>query len=398
MLKCLFLFLTFIPGVLFAQNIVSGRVTSAVNKNGVPAASVFLSNTSVGNTSTTDGSFTLTNVKNGQYDLVVSCVGYETYHHTLTVNSADIKLDAIELIPKITALSEVVIKYDPERDKYDLNINRKNNPERDAAIRRFKLEFFGYNSNGLDCKLLNPEILDLYLNRANGNLSVSSPDFLQIENPALGYRIKYLLSGFLYSPLNHSVYYTGSFIFEPMSGSESQQRKWTKNRIAAYRGSDMHFLRACIANNVTEEGFTVRKLARKMTPGRPEDGYVKAKLAFFNEHSDYTKGFQDSLDYWTAIARKPAYTQKLEDKPLESKDYIMLTQEKGIYAFGYADCLQINYRKSEAKTVITFKQPYSYFDSNGVIVNPLSNVMEGNWAIHRIGDLLPVDYELPTTF
>lgn len=398
MLKNLFLFLTMLPVSLFAQTLITGKLTSAANKNGVPAASVFLSNTSVGSTSAADGSFTLANVKNGQYDLVVSCLGYEQYHRTLTVNNADIKLDAIELMPKVTALSEVVIKYDPEREKYDLNINRKNNAARDAQIRRFVFEFFGHNPNGLGCKLLNPELLDLYLNRANGDLTVSSPDFLVIENPALGYRIKYLLAEFLYSPQNRTISYSGSFIFEPMKGNAGQEKKWEKNRIAAYRGSDMHFLRACIANDVTEQGFTVRKLVRTMTPDRPTNSYVKAKIDFFSQNTIFTKGFKDSLNYWTEVSSKPPYTQKLEDRPLESKDYIRLTQEKGIYAFGYPDCLQITYRKNEPNTVITFNEPFSYFDSNGVIFNPLSNKMEGAWSIHRIGDLLPVDYELPTTF
>ncbi|MBD1386794.1 hypothetical protein IDJ75_16035 [Mucilaginibacter rigui] len=45
---------------------------------------------------------------------------------------------------------------------------------------------------------------------------------------------------------------------------------------------------------------------------------------------------------------------------------------------------------------ITFLDNFTYFDSNGVIFTPLKTIVEGYWQTLRMGDQLPVDYELPS--
>jgi hypothetical protein len=381
MLKNLTFLLFILPAALFAQTI-TGKVVSKNGKKAVPDASVFLSNASVGSKTADDGSFILNNIKNGQYDLVVSCIGFETYHQSVMINNDGINLPVIELSPKTTVLQEVKILFDGSRDRY---------------VKIFTEEFLGRSENAAECKLINPELLDLDFDKRTGKLTASTTDFLIIENQALGYRIKYLLKSFTRDPTRGYIAYQGSSIFEPLTGKESQQKRWQKARIKAYRGSDMHFLRACIAQQVDEEGFTVRRLIRKSNADRPPDSLIKAKLTFFRGTSPFTAGRSDSIQYWSGKSMLAKYIQTLVKAPISSRDYIKLTQKKGIYAFGYEDCLQINY-KGDRSTVVIFNTPYAYFDSNGIIYNPDSHTVEGYWGTLRIADLLPVDYELPTTF
>ena len=72
----------------------------------VKAASVFLNLATVGGTTLNDGSFKLSNIKSGQYELTISVVGYETYYKTILINS-DIDLADIDIIPKVISLKEV---------------------------------------------------------------------------------------------------------------------------------------------------------------------------------------------------------------------------------------------------------------------------------------------------
>ncbi len=91
----------------------------------------------------------------------------------------------------------------------------------------------------------------------------SSSDFLKIENEALGYRIKYLLTYFKMDnrlSANFHLDYKGSVFFEEMVGTPSQERRWQKRRREVYEGSIMHFLRAAVKNDIEKDGFRVQQV------------------------------------------------------------------------------------------------------------------------------------------
>jgi hypothetical protein len=382
MLKYLAFLLLILPASLFAQNTIMGKILSLVNKKPVPDASVFLSNASVGGKSADDGSFTLSNVKNGQYDLVVSCVGYETHHQTVFVNNSNISIAEIALMPKVTELKEVKVRYDAEHDRH---------------LQQFITEFVGRSANARDCKILNPEIVDLDFEKATGKLTASTDDFLIIENKALGYRIKYLLQSFSLEPKRGYVSFYGSPMFENLAGKAGQLKRWQKKRMEVYLGSDMHFLRTCIINQVDEQGFRVLRLIRQPNPQRPADSIIKAKLKQFKPAvANGTVTINDSLSYWSRMSNQPKTIQTLVTKPLNTSEYVKRTDTKGIFALSFPDCLNITYKKdADNDSILTFYKQYVFFDSNGVFIEPGSTTLEGKWATMRIAELLPVDYEVP---
>lgn len=117
MRKLNFLLLLIVPGFCQAQIKITGKIINHPDKKPVANASVFLNNAIVGDKTTDDGTFTLSNVKPGQYDLVVSIVGYETHSLTIMAGTKDIALSEISLTPKTIMLQEVNIKPDPNRQR-----------------------------------------------------------------------------------------------------------------------------------------------------------------------------------------------------------------------------------------------------------------------------------------
>src|ERR1700761_3456086 len=138
------LFFILLPFTCLAQYSITGKILSGNDKAAVPNASGFLNNATVGTKTANNGTFTLTNVRQGQYDMVVSCVGFETFHINIIVNN-DVKVDDIRLQPKIMQLQEVRIKS---------NGNWKKDYE------KFKQFFFGTSSYASQCKILNKNLPD----------------------------------------------------------------------------------------------------------------------------------------------------------------------------------------------------------------------------------------------
>lgn len=390
----LFPFLFIISLSSFAQHAITGKVIDLYNKKPIPKASVFLSNTTVGGTTGEDGSFALTNVKPGQYDIVISAIGYETAQQTILVNG---KLDIpfTELTPKTIALNAVVVKPDPERER-NLNL--------------FKREFFGPTDFALQCKILNPEVLDLSYNKANQVLSASSSDYLEIENKALGYKLKYKLLDFTRDFDTGKFFYMGNVLFEPMKGKPSPMKKWYKNRLYAYEGSLEHYLRSIISNLNTQQGFKTLQLIRKPNADRPPDSLINVKLKKFRPIANRGNVIviNDSLAYWNAKKGLPRFTEYLVTKPLRVDSLVRRTDVKGVFAIAYKDILYVLYTKKKSDnsynntlmnapdnltSLMEINAPYAFFDNNGVILNPTVVIFEGNWGASRVAKLLPVDYD-----
>jgi hypothetical protein len=367
MQKSLLVLLLLWPVFCFAQLKITGKVVNLNDKKPIADASVFLNNASVGNKTSADGSFTLNNVRPGQYDLIVSVVGYATYSQTITILSRNIIIPEIALVPKTIELKEVKVKPNLNWGKYyDI----------------FKRQFLGTSANAAQCKILNPDLLNLEYDAKTRELQASSYDFLEIENKALGYKIKYKLNQFTYNENKGFLYYDGISMFEDLPGGNAKLRKWKKKRQTAFLGSPMHFLRSIITNQLLPEGFEVLKLIRKPNP-------------------EYKGGPFDS---------KNKYLQTLIRQPLDVNAFAKRTDQPGLYALGFNDCLYIMYNKKAnsnpdvyrtldtpdfATSIATLDEheAYAFFDNNGIIHNPRSIVFEGDWTSYRFAEMLPVDYE-----
>jgi hypothetical protein len=399
--RILYCFFIFFPAALFGQVAITGKVVNHAGGKPLASASVYLNNATIGNKTATDGTFILRNVKPGKYELLVSIIGFETYRQPLSIENSNLALPVISLKPKTILLNEVRINpvADPKRDKY---------------YEVFKDEFLGSSWRADECKILNPELLDLDYNDTSKTLTASSVDALEVDNGALGYKIKYWLTGFVKDNQvenNEKIKYWGSALFEEMNGTASQEQRWQKQRLAAYNGSLMQFLRCALNNTFEQAGFRVYRVINKPNPKRPPDSLITAKIIFFRKLKTNKKHDRDSLNYWERKASLPSFFQTLEQKKLKQQDFIKLTDQKGLYALtGNGGSLLVVYdadhrsegreyldarydTRKKLRTVINFSSGYSLFDKNGSFTDPNSFALVGAWGYNRVAELLPVDYD-----
>lgn len=371
---------------------ITGKVVAKETKAGIARASVFLSNSSFGTITTTDGTFTLNNLRPGQYTLVVNALGYADYTQVVLVGDAPIKL-TIELDYKVIQLREVIISSTAKADW------RRN-------YEQFKKEFIGTDENAKNCEVINPQILYFTYHKTQQTLEAEADEFLIVENRGLGYRVKFLLRKFKSDGIAGILSYNGDRLFEDLPGSAAQKKKWRAARDVAYYGSPMHFYRALYTDKLKEEGFDIRRLTRYTNPERPDDEVIHRKITMFT-----TLKWGDSVNHWINIANLSKYTkERLSEVPWFSYELLRQSPQPGIYAMTFPNYLYVMYTKRRDETnfkdiyrpldmpnyetsVVTLfnKPPYILFDKNGIVLdgNPL---YEGTWSKARLSALLPVDY------
>jgi len=377
-----------VPGLLLAQTgTITGKVIHANSKAPLAKVSVFLSNATFGTTTAEDGTFALKGVRPGQYDLIVTSVGYEDYMQQVLVGSQPIVVNA-ELKPAVQQLRDVVVMTPADwKRNYDM----------------FLVEFFGTSAYAKQCKISNPHDLTLIYRKSKKLLQAYSYDFINIENKALGYRIKFLLKDFKSDRLNNLISWQGRLLYEELPGSESQKRKWEMRRQDIFYGSNLHFFRSLVGGKYDKEGFVMRILARRPNEARPPEEVIQRKLDKFQSVN------RDSMTYWLSLYNMSKYHEKLYREPVTPAQMVKSTDQNGIYALAFPENLYVTYTKKRETqefkdiyrpldmenfetSVLTLYKPYALFDANGAVVSSNSMLYEGSWSKNKIAELLPVDY------
>ncbi|MBK0377884.1 carboxypeptidase-like regulatory domain-containing protein [Mucilaginibacter segetis] len=345
--------LLLMPLAGFSQLKLSGRVINTNNGKPVANASVFFNNATIGTKSGEDGTFALRNLRPGQYDLIVSVVGFEKYTQTVMINKSIVMPD-IKMQPKVTMMKVVRIGNDPKRAR---------------KLRLFKEYFLGTSDFSRKCEIVNPDVIDLHFSKNENVLTGSTEDFLEIDNDALGYKLRYIVNSFVLDKTAAKVGYDGPVFFEEKDGTAEQKERWKKNRRDIYYGSVTHFLREILAN-------------------RADTDYLVRNFCF----KDFDKLNIDKKFTWDT---------------LHVADYVHATDRPGVFAItnnGKLDIFYYPYRHMKFKesnlrthqgilvATISFIDQYLYFDSNGTILNPLGVFFENGWSVTRVADLLPMDY------
>ena len=92
------------------------------------------------------------------------------------------------------------------------------------------------------------------------------------------------------------------------------------------------------------------------------------------------------------------FKQSLVNIALASNEFVKPTDIRGLFAMSFKDCLDIEYDDGNVDgprtSIVTFDGPYAFFDFNGIIANPRSVIIEGDWTKSLMAELLPVDYEV----
>ena len=376
---------------------IKGVVLDAEKNVPVPAASVFLSNTSIGTTASVQGTFELS-VPNGKFDLIVSSVGFETFNQTIiTTDIAD--FITIRLKPKQNELENVIIEpY--EKDGWE------------KWGKFFTDMFIGNAANAMECKIKNTEVIHFRNSKKTNELIVIADEPLVIENKALGYQVRYQLEGFSYDFKTHYLFYFGYPFFEDLKGSAARKKHWASKRSDAYYGSMMHFMRAVYRNTLAAEGFEVRHL--KKIPNL-EKQRVKAlyaqRVSTSGKTISLTKENTDSTDYYNRILRGPDVNNVIGRNLLpgdsiagaldsvtailDFNDYLLIIYTKKLAAPEYVRQYPDAGTAMASQITLLNNRPIE-IQANGSYYSPTDLLHTGYWSwSEKIASMLPFDYHPP---
>lgn len=388
----------------FAQTDLGGKVLAADNKVPVASANVYISNSSIGTVTDEKGQFVIRNFPAGRYDLVVSCIGYET--QVITLSSAQLPpVLTILLKPKINELQEVIV------EPYE-----KNGWEKWGSF--FMENFIGTSAFSRDCKLLNKDVIKFRFSKKNNTLKAIANDRLVIENRALGYVLKYDMTRFEYDFGTRIFLYQGYPLFEEMETKrKGLQKRYAENREDAYYGSVMHFMRSLFRNKLVEQDFEVRKLIKlpdaekKRVRALYRDQAVNAAINGTLMVDGQLPGLRrDSAAYYRKVMNEPESMNILINTILPG-DSIAYALDSATVGLEFNDYLQVVYTKKKTPpeyqkmlprgvTSILLTSELFRTSSNPIMVLASGNYFEGTdlitsgyWAwSEKIANLLPNEY------
>jgi hypothetical protein len=356
-----------------AQKALIGNIIASDSKQPIVSASIFLSNTSIGTVSASNGSFVIQPFPEGRYDLVVTILGYEIYTVSIASSAIPSKLE-IQLVPKVKVLDEVIVA------PYE-----KNGWEKYGNF--FMDNLIGKTPNALDCKLLNPEVIHFRFDKKKNTLYAFADEPLLIQNEALGYQLKYDLSIFEFNYSSRIFYYQGYPLFTDLDAkNERIESRWKKNREKTYKGSLMHFMRSLYRNTLEAEGYEMRKIIRK------KDNHANDFSENSNEHN------MDMLLNIPLSTDSVAFAIDSFTVGLQFKDYLQI-----VYKW---KMMPESYRAMHRE--MKFNQPMTaelYMPDPEKVVAVLSNgsyfsgkdvLTLGFWSwSEKLSNMLPLDYRPP---
>jgi hypothetical protein len=337
---------------------ISGKVIDAVTKAPMQAASVFAQNTTMGTATGTNGDFALL-LPNGGYDLVVTFTGYETESRRITTADADNKELVIEIKQKEKAMEDVVVKASNEV---------KDGWEKYGDL--FLDNFIGKTMNSKSCIIKNKEVLSFYFYKKRNRLKVLATAPIEIENQALGYKLKYTLDSFTHEFATQACIYTGYPLFEEMLLADTlQQLVWRENRLKAYHGSMLHFMRSVYHKTLKAEGFEMQFVAKN------NDLETAVKVTDFYGALNYVK--DDSTQMVAIIPNQPDIAVLYKNETPDS-GYVLLNEDT-------PKKFQLSVISIANNESLAIEQNGYYFDQNDITIT-------GYWTWDKVGDLLPYDY------
>ncbi|WP_046245163.1 carboxypeptidase-like regulatory domain-containing protein [Hymenobacter terrenus] len=389
-------------GAAQAQGKLKGVVLDSVTREPLAFASVFLANTTLGATTTEQGQFEFPRVPAGTYDVVGSYVGYRLAKQSITVGPTPQQV-TLQLAPTGNQLGEVVVKPAP------------NKPE---EYQKFTKLFLGGTAFSEQCHISNPEQVRVLYDDSTKELTARAKEFAQIDNDALGYRLKYYGLDFSHNDEDQSLAYYGQPVFEEMTPRDERQRKqWAANRAAAYKGSFMHFLRSVYNNRLQAEGFLAQQVRVVRNPHFERADSLRRTMLEARPNGPFTRAERDSLTYWT---RQVPVTATLlpTARPIDSlrrvspdgqHTFLRFTGELQVAYFGEAPDPRYKramsplgasatpYPSKRQVSRLKLQGREAEIQANGSLLNPLEVYNGEYWGFERIGEFLPVDYVPPPT-
>ncbi len=331
-----------------AQNsgsVIEGYVFDNETQEALSGASVYLSETTLGDATDEEGRFMIEDVPAGRYQFVISYVGYEIFRVDVQIEENQEYFFERGLTPREVQLDSVVVTS--KRDK-----------EWERNFERFTTYFLGESGNGEETEILNPEILNFRTEKRI--LYAEAGEELQLMNRALGYKLMVKLTHFAWNYRSDTGGMLYLYRFEELDPADEDERlAWAENRQETYKYSPERFFKSLISGDNRED----YKISRGTIKPLAESAAEPYKRSLGGKH---VHGFRVDI-------RRP---NKLLKVLIDDPD---IYEDEEVGYIGY------NETKEQIVEVI-------YIDNNGKLLNPLDFTLNGIWFDYRIADELPLNY------
>lgn len=229
---------------------VTGTVVDRMTGLPLPGAHVFVSGTSIGDATDSRGRFEI-KVGPGSARLTATMLGYRTARTDRLIEAGDTVAIAFQLPPDALALGSVEVVKD-----------------RDAAwkqaLEQFVSVFFGATPNAERTALLNPEVLDLSMDRER-RLDAVADAPLVVRNDGLGYELTFY--DLLLKAERADRAWAGTVSYRDLCEDRPCRAAVADARSQAYLGSPSHFLHALTQRRLEDEGFSMERVENPGHPG-----------------------------------------------------------------------------------------------------------------------------------
>lgn len=331
---------------LNAQTIISGIVKDQAQKP-IPYASVYLSQTTMGAITNDKGAYSLNIPNNGTYELIGSCVGYESFSQIIKAGGRSTTLNIV-LPERTIMIREVTVM---EKD-----VSRPQNFE------LFKTLFLGSSYSASLCKIKNQEDLIVYRDSQDSNLIAYSVKPLLIINSFLGYKIHYDLKYFRLNLHDHRLRLAGDYYFEDRTNPKRVNLQTNKNRLLTYYGSRMHFLRALFSDSLLQENFEICAIGTDACNTRVTTHSMNAKEIRLAVNTDSMTLYHCEPLY---ISYKESYREldllPFVYRPGEQLSWMGINDTLQVYKDGYyPDIFNISWSGTMGNKRIADLLPYDY--------------------------------------
>lgn len=389
-----------VPLSLFAQRNVRGVLLDSSTELPIPSATVYISGSSIGTITDTNGFFLLRQVPTQPTTLVISAMGYETYTQMLAAGDHGLNLGQINLQVQPKLLEEVYLTAYHKT----LRVQR---------MKVFLDEFVGKTPNARKTKLMNPEDVHTFLDENTGMIQVRTDRPLRFVNEALGYLINVDLMLFEGNAIS-GYRMQGHYYFAPLSGSKQKLRTYKKARQEAYLFSSKRFFHQLYMEEPAWQDYEVYRMDREVNA---EKNRVSDLLNQFRQKHDQQKKpvesfsnflskfyHPDSLRYFAIVQNQDSILWVKDEEPIRFseaihwKDQQAFVKEKGIFGirflhkpnrFGWKPFDAVN----DLDAVILIKEDGVHINANGFIYPPLKLTLGGAWSWNgRLGDMLALEY------
>lgn len=327
----------------FSQ-LLRSQLLDETTKEAIPAAFIFISNSSIGTSSDENGFFELSIEGLGQVEIVISHLSYDI--KSIVLKAGEQLPPRLSLSPKAVGIDEVVVKS-------------KASGKRKQWMRQFENAFLGKSNNRRKVEISNPKVL--LFQEIAGGLSAQAMDYIAIANRALGYQLRFYLDTF---HVNRSgeVIYAGKVFFREIPGAGDEKRV-QKARSRSFRASKTHFFQSLRQEQSGKEPYLLG-------------------LAQFNQ--------QGAIDYkpipWEALDLKRG--QKADTLFIEN--FLAISDRK--LAKGEARNPMASPAKRFATSFLRSSSGKIIIDQAGNLINVAEIEELGHWTDYRVADLMPINY------